>query len=119
MKIMDVTGIATQQGIIWNLAFDGYNHIAVIESKPHTVRSNHYHKTTSHWLYVVSGEMNYFEKDLDGTNLETACLRPGQMVLTGPNKLHRCEFPKYTVLVSLTDNASQSAHEEDRVKVEW
>ena len=51
------------KGIIQNLLLFPITSIAVITSKAGSVRSNHYHKTDWHYLYILSGSMKYYEKE--------------------------------------------------------
>lgn len=93
--------------------------VSLIKSRARTTRSNHYHKTDGHWLYVVSGLMHYWERPLDALQYERDPLvvGPGEMVYTGPLLHHRTYFVEETILLSLShlprDHAS---HEADVVR---
>lgn len=52
-----------------------------ITSKAGTTRSNHYHKTDWHILYVVSGEMHLWEKEVQKHRISPAMLRAGEDAL--------------------------------------
>lgn len=112
--------IVDAAGEIINILFDDrISHIAVISSRKGTTRSNHWHKTSSHTLYVLSGLMRYSERKLDGSDSKTLLVKRGQSVFTGPNLVHKTEFLENTVLISCTDNKSQEKHAADVVKEEF
>ena len=109
------------RGYIQNLLNSPVNGAAIIFSKEGTERSNHWHKEDWHYLYVVSGKMEYFERGLDEqfTGVSTM-VNPGEMVFTPPNKVHKTVFLLDTVLVSLSKrNRDHSSHEEDVVRVKF
>ena len=124
MKITLPAAQKDPRGSIQNLLeLDGLEQpvrgVAIITSRARTTRSNHLHRTDGHWLYVVSGEMHYWERDLDTPSYPTqpAVFKAGEMVYTGPLLWHRTYFPVETVLLSLSlrprDNVS---HEQDVVR---
>jgi quercetin dioxygenase-like cupin family protein len=105
--------IKDKRGTIENLFFSPVNHVAVITSKKGSVRSEHFHKEGWHYLYVVEGLMTYSERDLDGQQVLLKNCPKGTLIFTGPNKVHKCQFLKDTILISATSNESQEMHEED------
>jgi quercetin dioxygenase-like cupin family protein len=89
-------------------------------SKAGSIRSNHYHKKDSHYLYVESGKCEYYEKPVDkpNTKLERAVLEPGDLVLTIPNIIHAVKFLEDTVLYAFTtESRGQDEYEKDTVRV--
>ena len=114
---------ADKRGVIQNLleldAGDGICGVAIIRSRGNTTRSNHYHKTDAHWLYVLSGEMHYCERPVGAAKYPThTVIKAGQMVYTGPLVEHRTYFPVDTVLVSMSKNPrDHESHESDVVRV--
>jgi len=50
------------RGVIQTLVDGGIQSVQVITSKATTVRANHYHKTDSHFMYVIKGVMKYFHR---------------------------------------------------------
>lgn len=110
-----------ERGFIQNLLFTNVQSIAIIKSKAGTVRSNHYHLTDWHYLYVVSGEMEYYERELgDNFTATHTVVKAGGMVFTPPMKVHKTVFTKDTVLVSCAKNVrSYEIHNKDMVKQEF
>lgn len=111
------------RGKIQNLILSsGITSVAVITSKAGSIRSNHYHKTDWHYLYVVSGSMEYYERVVDGgdKNANPIIVKTGQMVFTPPNQVHKTVFLEDTVLMSFAKNIrDHEHHEEDVVRVEF
>lgn len=91
-----------------------------ITSKAGTIRSNHYHKNDSHYLYIESGKCEYSEKPADDpkASVETVSLIPGDLVLTKPGIIHAVKFLEDTVLYAFTTEKRQhEKYEEDTVRV--
>jgi dTDP-4-dehydrorhamnose 3,5-epimerase-like enzyme len=93
--------------------------VAIITSRARTTRSNHYHRTDGHWLYVRSGVMHYWERDLETSEYDRSPViyKAGSMVFTGPLLWHRTYFPEETELfcMSLRPRDTMS-HEQDVVR---
>ncbi len=93
--------------------------VAIITSRARTTRSNHYHRTDGHWLYVLSGEMMYWERALDEPQYprDPTIVKAGEMVFTGPLLWHRTHFQVETVLLSLSLRPRDTvSHEQDVVR---
>jgi quercetin dioxygenase-like cupin family protein len=105
-------------GVIVNILHEPINSVAVIYCKKDTERSNHYHKTDSHYLYVLEGEMEYYEREIDDKDhaLYTKVLK-GQMVFTDSMLVHQTKFRTDTILLSLaTKKRDHKNHEKDVVR---
>ena len=83
--------------------------VALITSNKGTERSNHWHKTDWHYLYVISGKMQYFERNLDNTYSKTFVVEEGEMVFTAPGLVHKTVFLEDTVLLSLGNYVDHDA----------
>jgi len=105
------------RGIIQNLLLTTVRNVALITSKKGTVRSNHYHHEDWHYLYVISGSFNYFERDVDATGEGTLpiVVKAGEMVFTAPLKVHRTDFLEDTVMLSMGKNPQDHEHHEEDV----
>lgn len=93
-----------------------------ISSKAGTVRSNHYHKSDSHYLYVESGRCEYSEKIANDPNakVETVTLITGDVVLSSPGIIHAVKFLEDSVLYAFTtEKREQDRYENDteRIKI--
>src|SRR6185312_6954942 len=70
-------------GVIQNLMNAPVGGVALITSKKGSERSNHYHLEDNHYLYVVSGSMEYYERGLDEVFTgKPLVVTAGQMVFT-------------------------------------
>jgi quercetin dioxygenase-like cupin family protein len=108
------------RGAIQNILLSPVTSAAIITSKAGSVRSNHYHKTDWHYLYVISGSMEYYERPVDGANAEPIIVKAGQMVFTPPMHVHKTVFLEDTVLLSLAKNIrDHEHHEEDVIREEF
>ena len=91
-----------------------------IRSVAGSVRANHYHYTDWHYLYVISGRMEYYYRAVDSDEPPThLTVLPGQMIFTPAMVVHRTDFPEDTLCVTLSGNPrDQESYEADLVRVE-
>ena len=92
----------------------------IIQSVAGAVRANHYHYTDWHYLYVISGRMEYYYRAFDSneTPIHLTVL-PGQMIFTPAMVVHRTDFPEDTLCVTLSGNPrDQESYESDVVRIE-
>lgn len=97
-----------------------YKVVLRITSKAGSIRSNHYHRHDSHYLYIESGTCEYSEKSASDpkAKIETVLLKPGDLVFTRPGIIHAVKFLEDTVLYALTtEKRNQKQYEEDTVRV--
>lgn len=117
------TNFIDSRGVIQNiLSNTNMNAVALITSVAGSERSNHYHKNGDHHLYVISGSLKYYERDIneDGSKIEPIIFETGEMFYTPPNKVHKVIFLEDTVLLSLgKEIRTHEAHEEDLIRVEF
>lgn len=91
--------------------------VLLITSKKGTVRSNHYHKKDTHWIYVLSGKMEYYEKQVKGGRIKKTILEPRDMIYTPSMMIHAVKFLKDSVLITLSTRArNQKDYEKDTVR---
>lgn len=107
------------RGSITNIAIGDFKTITLIRTLGSNWRSKHWHRTDSHILYVLEGEMQYWECPLDGTYPEEPTIvRQGEAILTGPLMVHATYFPVNTTLISMSKNPrDHESHEADLVRV--
>ena len=109
-----------ERGVIQTLVDGGIHSIQIITSKANTVRANHYHKTDSHYMYVIRGAMKYFHRPAGDTSPPTWLLvKAGQMVFTPPLVEHAVEFLEDSEFLNITGKPrDQRSYEGDLVRVE-
>lgn len=95
--------------------------VMVITSKAGSVRSNHYHKRDSHYCYLMSGKAKWYEKPVEGGELESEILGAGDMVFTPPLTIHAVKFLEDTTMLAFStlgrDQMSNEEYEADTVRV--
>ncbi len=94
--------------------------ISLIFSKKGSVRSNHYHKTDWHYMYILSGSMDYYYRPHgDTAEIKKVNLQKGDMVFTPPVEEHTTFFPEDTHFLAISRNPrDQKAYEADVVRVQ-
>jgi Uncharacterized conserved protein, contains double-stranded beta-helix domain len=94
--------------------------VLLVTGKAGTVRANHYHKTDSHYVYLLDGEMEYTEKNMRKKNArkKSRILQKGDLVFSPPFVAHAMRFVKDTVFLALATAArDETSYEADTVRV--
>jgi oxalate decarboxylase/phosphoglucose isomerase-like protein (cupin superfamily) len=90
----------------------------LISSKAGAIRANHYHKKDSHYVYLLKGKMKYFEREIEGGEIESVTVEAGDMVYTPPMKAHAMKFLEDSDLITLaTESRSQEDYEADTIRL--
>ncbi len=93
--------------------------ILFVTSKQGSIRSNHYHKKDTHYCYLVSGKMEWFEKPVEGGEIESAILESGDMIFTPTMTIHAVRFLEDSVFLTFaTESRNQADYEADTVRVQ-
>lgn len=89
--------------------------VSLITSKKGTVRSNHYHLSDWHYMYVLSGSFDYyFRRAGDSTTPERIRVRVGEMVFTPPMDEHATVFLEDSEIIVASRNVrDQEIYEAD------
>lgn len=108
-----------ERGAIQSLVNFPMKNLSLISSKAGTVRSNHYHVTDWHYMYVLSGTFDYYYRPTGSTEKpETIRLSVGEMVFTPPMEDHATVFLEDTQLIVTSRNPrDQESYESDVVRV--
>jgi dTDP-4-dehydrorhamnose 3,5-epimerase-like enzyme len=111
---------ADGRGFIQSLVNFPVKNISLIFSKANSLRSNHYHKTDWHYMYVLSGKMEYHFRPTDSNEEPVKIiLSKGDMVFTPPMEDHTSIFLEDTELVVMSRNPrDQESYESDVVRIE-
>lgn len=112
-----VSTIDDPRGLIESICHEHINSILRIFSKAGSIRSNHYHLTDSHTIYVVTGCMDYFERPAASQEQPSLTrFRAGQFVRTAPLMEHTTVFLEDTeILVFASNHRDQDSYEADLV----
>lgn len=103
------------RGAIQSLVNFPMKNLSLITSKKGTVRSNHYHVTDWHYMYVLAGSFDYYYRPT-GSGKEPSVVRinAGEMVFTPPMEDHATVFLEDTQLLAMSRNPrDQEAYEAD------
>jgi quercetin dioxygenase-like cupin family protein len=114
-----MTQFSDDRGLLINVLKLPINSVVVITSTAGSVRAEHYHKTTNHWCYVMSGAIDYRERPVGSKEKPTLTrYTAGQRFFTGPGLEHSMAFPEDTVFLTLSNNPrSQEEYEADLVRL--
>jgi len=107
------------RGSIQALVMEPINDVAIIHSVKGSIRANHYHKTDSHYAYLLYGKIRYLTREVgsnDEPNVET--ISPGELFYT-PNMLeHLMYFEEDSAFINISNNNRiHSSYEEDTVRI--
>jgi hypothetical protein len=97
--------------------------VEVVYSKKWTLRSNHYHKTDWHYMYVLDGEVIYYWRKAQPNGgppgkLQFRKFVKGEMMFTPPLVEHATLFTEETRLLCVSRYVRDAAsHEADLVRV--
>ncbi|MFH1077814.1 MAG: cupin domain-containing protein [Patescibacteria group bacterium] len=75
----------------------------IIVSKKGAVRGNHYHKQSTQYTYVVSGQLTMLSQKVGETAIEKHVLREGDMMTHGPNEAHAMTADEDTTFLAFAD----------------
>ncbi len=103
------------RGFIQTLVNFPMKNLALISSKKGTVRSNHYHVTDWHYMYVLSGAFDYYYRPTGSSEKpEKITIKAGEMVFTPPMEDHATVFLEDTQLLAMSRNPrDQESYEAD------
>jgi oxalate decarboxylase/phosphoglucose isomerase-like protein (cupin superfamily) len=106
---------ADDRGYIQSLVNFPMKNLSLIASKKGSVRSNHYHVTDWHYMYVLKGAFDYYYR-ATGSDEPPAVMRvrAGEMVFTPPMEDHATVFLEDTELLAMSRNPrDQETYESD------
>jgi len=72
---------------------ESINHVALINSKPKTIRGNHYHKLTTQHILITKGSLVYWFKDYNSSESSRSIeVFEGDIITTPPMEIHALEI---------------------------
>ena len=106
---------ADERGVIQSLVNFPMKNLSLIFSKKGSVRSNHYHLTDWHFMYVLSGSFDYyFRPTHSGEDLQSIRVKTGELIFTPPMEDHATVFLEDCDLLAISRNPrDQEAYEKD------
>ena len=84
------------------------NHACLIKSWIGAVRGNHYHKMTTQYTYIISGEMEYYWRNMIGSDsspVQSRVIGPGDLVMSDPFEIHamKCLSPHGCTFIAFAE----------------
>ena len=91
------------------------HNVSLITSKKNSVRSNHYHLQDWHYIYVLSGSLDYYYREHGkGLKLQKFIAKQGDLIWTPPMEDHATVFLENTDILALSHlPRDQEAYESD------
>ena len=107
-----------KRGDFKNIFKYSFKNLSIIFSKKNVIRSNHYHLIDSHYIYVFSGKMIYYYKNLNSkSKINKKTLKTGDIVYTPPLEIHATIFSEdTTIIVASKYPRSKKFYEKDTKK---
>ena len=108
---------ADSRGEILSIVDAPVQNVSLITCTPGSIRSNHFHHSDFHFMYVLEGEIDYFYKDVETGEIKYLKVREGDNIFTPDNELHGTYFPvKTRLIVSSKFPRDQETYEKDTVR---
>ena len=103
------------RGYIQSLVNFPMKYLSLISSKKGVVRSNHYHLTDWHYMYVLSGSFDYYFRPTGSDKeLQNIRVKAGEMIFTPPMEDHATVFLEDCDLLAMSRNPrDREAYEDD------
>lgn len=108
------------RGSIQSLVNFPIKNVSLITSVKGSVRSNHYHKTNWHYMYMISGTADYYFRSA-GSNKKPTVKRwkTGELIFTPPLEEHTTVFLEDSIFLVISRNSrDQESYEKDVVRVQ-
>jgi len=118
-KIQLPDAFTDDRGIIQPIAKDIFNDVALIKSNKGSIRANHYHKTDSHFSYVISGKIKYLSREV-GSSAPPVMeyMNPGDLFYTPSLLEHLMYFEEDTIFINISNNKRDHLdYEQDLIRV--
>lgn len=108
------------RGYIQSIVNFPVKNVSIIFSKKNSLRSNHYHRTDWHYMYVMSGSADYYYRMVGSQEKpQKIVLRKGDLVFTPPMEEHATVFLEDCELLVMSRNPrDQASYESDVVRVQ-
>ena len=108
------------RGSIVSIVDDVVQNVSLITCNAGSIRSNHYHKKDFHYMYVLEGEIDYFNKEINNDVVHYFKVKKDDIIFTPKNEIHATFFPSRTkLIVSSKLPRDQETYENDTVRVEF
>ncbi len=97
---------------------DDFANVQIIDSKKGSIRANHYHKTDSHYCYLIDGLIEYLWREHNSNIVNKEIIKPKELFLTGPNIDHEMIFLEDSTMVVISEFKRDTvSYENDIVRI--
>jgi uncharacterized RmlC-like cupin family protein len=113
-------GLTNGAGEILNLLHGGLGgSVSILWSHAGAYRASHWHRQDAHTLYILEGELQYYERAVGSERIELEeTFTAGDMFHTPSNREHLMIFSAPTIMISMSDRSrTPEEHEADVVRV--
>jgi dTDP-4-dehydrorhamnose 3,5-epimerase-like enzyme len=95
------------------------DHATIIFSKKGAVRGNHYHKKSTQYDFVVSGQLTVLSQKIGQKKVYKHILKPYDLMFHGPMEAHTLIADKDTVFITFVDGVRGGKnYEKDTFRLE-
>tara|TARA_B100001123_G_C14657909_1_gene768349 strand:- start:5 stop:427 length:423 start_codon:yes stop_codon:yes gene_type:complete len=109
-----------ERGEILSIVDNKVSNVSIIKCNANTIRSNHYHLTDWHLMYVLNGKIDYFFKNIETDEVSYLEVNEGDNIFTPPLEVHATYFPtETTLIVSSLNPRDQETYESDTIRVDF
>ena len=104
-----------ERGAIQSIVNFPMKNLSIISSKKGSVRSNHYHVTDWHYMYVLNGSFDYYYRPTGSAEQPSVTrVKAGEMIFTPPMEDHATVFLDDTEMLVVSRNPrDQESYESD------
>ena len=108
------------RGSIISIVDEVSSNVSIIICNEGSIRSNHFHHTDWHFMYVLEGKIDYFYKDIETKEIIYLEVNKDDNIFTPPKEIHATYFPVKTKLIVTSKNPrDQETYENDTVRVDF
>jgi len=108
------------RGSIISIVDSEISNVSLITCNANSIRSNHYHLSDFHYMFVLEGEIDYFYRDINNDEIKYLKIKKGENIFTPPMEIHATYFPiKTQLIVSSKNPRDQETYEKDTVRVDF
>lgn len=105
MKVRHLkTNFKDSRGTIMDIFVDDpKDHVTIIFSKKGAVRGNHYHKKSTQYVFIVSGQLTMLSQRVGQKRIFKHVLRPGDLMTHKSMEIHTLIADKDTVFLAFAE----------------
>lgn len=119
--IKKIEPVATDdRGSIYDILEAEVNHVGYVTFTKGAVRGKHYHKKSTQYSYVVSGEIELITRNVaEGSKITKVAMTAGDFAAIPPMVIHTYKGLTDAVMLDLTtESRLGSGYEDDTVRVD-